>query len=88
MKILYKLGVITACAATNCVEDPVPIRGVEMMPTDATDGDEVVDAIIGRLVWRVLEMITELRSKPLLCREVRQSVMGDCCQPPYGGLPI
>ncbi|PKY61798.1 hypothetical protein RhiirA4_487292 [Rhizophagus irregularis] len=39
------------------------------MPTDATDG-EVVDAIIGRLVWRVLEMITELRSKPLLCREI------------------
>ncbi|UZO16492.1 uncharacterized protein OCT59_007879 [Rhizophagus irregularis] len=76
-------GIITACAATNCVEDPVPIRA-EMIPTDATDG-EVVDAIIGRLVWRVLEMVTELRSKPLLCHEVCQSVMGDCCQMVHKG---
>ncbi|CAG8783324.1 7773_t:CDS:1, partial [Rhizophagus irregularis] len=25
---------ITACAATNCVEDPVPLGGAEMMPTE------------------------------------------------------
>ncbi|CAG8691672.1 19896_t:CDS:2 [Rhizophagus irregularis] len=46
---------ITACAATNCVEDPVPLGGAEMMPTDG----EVVDVIIGRLVWRVLGLVTD-----------------------------
>ncbi|PKB99589.1 hypothetical protein RhiirA5_366337, partial [Rhizophagus irregularis] len=46
---------ITVCAATNCIKDPIPIRGAEMMPTDG----EVVDAIIGRLVWRVLGMVTD-----------------------------
>ncbi|UZO28111.1 uncharacterized protein OCT59_021654 [Rhizophagus irregularis] len=46
---------ITACAATNCVEDPVPLGGAEMMPTNG----EVVDVIIGRLVWRVLEQVTD-----------------------------
>ncbi|PKK62684.1 hypothetical protein RhiirC2_870071 [Rhizophagus irregularis] len=46
---------ITACAATNCVEDPVPLEGAEMMPTDS----EVVDVIIGRLVWRVLGLVTD-----------------------------
>ncbi|CAG8435832.1 13394_t:CDS:2 [Rhizophagus irregularis] len=25
---------ITACTATNCVEDPVPLGGAEMMPTE------------------------------------------------------
>ncbi|CAG8741233.1 5769_t:CDS:2, partial [Rhizophagus irregularis] len=25
---------ITVCAATNCIKDPIPIRGAEMMPTD------------------------------------------------------
>ncbi|PKY18625.1 hypothetical protein RhiirB3_405810 [Rhizophagus irregularis] len=46
---------ITACVATNCVEDPVPLGGAEMMPTDG----EVVDVIIGRLVWRVLGLVTD-----------------------------
>ncbi|CAB4376254.1 unnamed protein product [Rhizophagus irregularis] len=46
---------ITACAATNCVKDPVPLGGAEMMPTDG----EVVDVIIGRLVWRVLGQVTD-----------------------------
>ncbi|CAB4397045.1 unnamed protein product [Rhizophagus irregularis] len=46
---------ITVCAATNCVEDPVPLGGAEMMPTNG----EVVDVIIGRLVWRVLGQVTD-----------------------------